>query len=355
MIAYAGAVPLQFQPVNEVEWLDPGPGLRFERRGIAYSEEALHWRDADASAGVAVELWVVPANEPNDRLGQIFSLFDGDAVEPLLIAQWKSGLVVRNRVSGGRGGRRYRELGALGMLFRNQARFIAVTSGQDGTGVSLDGRETELRSNIPLIEPGEDFGGRLVLGNSSSGAAPWQGNVLGVAVYRRKLSHEEIAGHEAAVRTRGFASLAGEPGLAALYSFDERRGEAVRSRGGTGPVLLVPLGFQRLRMPVLQLPDLRGRRANAYGRDALLNVVGFAPLGFFAAAVLRRRRWSAGSAVAGAVLLGFGLSLAIELLQVMLPGRVSSATDLISNVLGSGGGAWLALLSPWSARLAVDQ
>jgi VanZ family protein len=176
--------------------------------------------------------------------------------------------------------------------------------------------------------------------------------VLGVAVYRRELSGEEIAEHAVAVRTRGFGTLAGELGLAALYSFEERRGEAARSRAGAAPALRVPLQFQRLRKPVLQLPNLSGRSTDAFGRDALLNLVGFAPLGFFAAAVIRRRRWSIRSAVAGALLLGLGLSLGIELLQVFLPGRVSSAMDLVSNVLGTAAGAWLAILSPWSRRFA---
>jgi glycopeptide antibiotics resistance protein len=84
-----------------------------------------------------------------------------------------------------------------------------------------------------------------------------------------------------------------------------------------------------------------------YGRDALVNLIGFAPLGFFAVAAARRRgRVAPASAVAGALVLGAALSLGIELIQVQLPARVSSATDVAFNVVGTALGAWLALQGP---------
>jgi hypothetical protein len=345
-------VPIEFRPANDVEWVDPGPGLRFEHRGIAFADEALHWNSAGGGGAVSVELWVVPADEPDERIGQIFSFFDGAAIDPLLIAQWKSGLVVRNRVSDDRERSRYRELGALGLLFRGQPRYIALTSGPEGTAVFLDGRETAHRSNIPVIAAGEVFGGRLVLGNASTGTAPWAGDLLGAAVYRRALRADEIAQHHETVGASGVASLADETGLVALYPFEERRGQAARSRAASGPALRVPLDFQRLRTPSLQLPDLRGRSADSYGRDALVNLIGFAPLGFFAVVALRRRGGVAPApAVAGALVLGTALSLGIELIQVQLPARVSSAADFVFNVVGTALGAWLALRRPIVARV----
>jgi hypothetical protein len=344
-------VPIEFHPDNDVEWIDPGPGLRFGRRGIAYSDTALRWNSAGDPDAVSVELWVVPAAEPDERIGQIFSVFDGRTIEPLLIAQWKSGLVVRIRVSDARGRLRYRELGALGMLFRGQPRYIALVSEPAGTVLYLDGRETSHRSNIPVIEAGQEFGGRLILGNASTGTVPWSGDLLGAAVYRRVLGAGEIARHHEIVRAAGVASLADEAGLVALYAFEERTGQAARSHAAAGPPLRVPLEFRRLRMPVLQRPNLRGRSADAYGRDALLNMIAFRPLGFLAIAVMRHRGSPAGSAaIAAALVLGIALSLGIELVQVRLPARVSSATDFACNVLGTALGACLALRGPLATR-----
>jgi hypothetical protein len=349
---YAGIAPIDFHPANAVKWIDPGPGLRFERRGIAYSEEILEWKPAGEAGAVSVELWVVPAVEPRERIGQIFSLFDGAAVQPLLIAQWKSGLVVRNRTADAAGRLRYRELGSLGLVFRGQRHYIALTSDAAGTAIFLDGRETAHRSNIPVVEPGEAFRGRIVLGNSPAGTAPWRGDLLGVAVYRRALDADEIADHEASVRAEGVASLADEPGLVALYAFEERSGESARSRSAAGPPLRIPREFRRLRRPILQPPALRDLSAAAHGRDALVNVLGFVPLGFFVVAVARRRGIAAGApAAVRAVFLGLALSLAIEIVQVQLPTRVSSAMDVAYNTLGTALGAWLALRGPIAQRI----
>jgi VanZ family protein len=269
----------------------------------------------------------------------------------LLVAQWKSGLVIRNRVPERDVGRRYRELGSLGLVFRGHPLMLALTSGQAGTSLYLDGRETEHRSNIPVIASGERFGGRLVFGNSASGTAPWQGELLGVAIYRRTLSGQEVASHAAAAEAHGIASLAGVAGLAALYPFDERSGESAESSGSSGPALRVPLEFRRLRLPFLRLPNLREQSVDSYGGDALVNFIGFAPLGFFLVVVMRRRgRPADRSTILGVVAFGFCLSLSIELLQVQLPERVSSSTDLLCNTLGTAFGVWLALHGPPAIR-----
>jgi glycopeptide antibiotics resistance protein len=110
--------------------------------------------------------------------------------------------------------------------------------------------------------------------------------------------------------------------------------------------------FRRLRLPILQLPDLRGRSVDAYGRDALVNAIGFAPLGFFAMALFRQQsRKVLPSQVIAVVCFGFVLSLVIEIAQVQLPARVSSATDVMWNTIGTALGAWLALRGPLAARV----
>jgi len=334
-----------------VRWLDPGPGLQFDGRGIAYSDGPLVWEATEGPGEVSVELWIRPSREPDDRLGQIFSLFDGDAVSPLSIAQWKSGLVIRYRVAERVAGRRYRELGALGLAFRGHPLMLALTSGPAGTSLYLDGRETEHRSNIPIIAGSQGFGGRFVLGNSASGTAPWHGELLGVAIYRRALSAEDVANHHAAAKARGVSSLASMEGLAALYPFDERSGESAESSGASGPVLNVPLEFSRLRKQILRMPNLRERSVDSYGRDAFVNFLGFAPLGFFVVVVMRRRGRAIGRTAALEIVgFGFLLSLAVELLQVQLPERVSSSTDLFCNTLGTAFGVWLALYGPLVVR-----
>ena len=76
-----------------------------------------------------------------------------------------------------------------------------------------------------------------------------------------------------------------------------------------------------------------------FQRDLAINLLGFLPLGLIVA-------WQRGRS---GVLLGLGaglaLSLVVELGQVFIPGRSSSAIDLVANTLGAGLGAGLALPS----------
>lgn len=77
-------------------------------------------------------------------------------------------------------------------------------------------------------------------------------------------------------------------------------------------------------------------------RDVALNLLLYVPLGM--TALLAARRHSRAAALIGAVALGAGLSFAVELTQVYVPGRVCSLLDLACNFLGTIAGAFTALL-----------
>jgi glycopeptide antibiotics resistance protein len=76
--------------------------------------------------------------------------------------------------------------------------------------------------------------------------------------------------------------------------------------------------------------------------DVLRNVLGFMPLGI----VFCWRRRSAFLWLALAA--GFSLSLSLELLQSVIPGRSSSMVDLLSNSVGALAGGLLTRF--WPAR-----
>ncbi len=88
--------------------------------------------------------------------------------------------------------------------------------------------------------------------------------------------------------------------------------------------------------------------------DVLINVVGYAPLGFLLSLGFWRHGWRRAGWL-WALLLGSLLSLSMEFLQIFLPLRVSSNMDWALNSLGTLLGAllvppfaWLGLLQRWS-------
>ncbi len=95
------------------------------------------------------------------------------------------------------------------------------------------------------------------------------------------------------------------------------------------------------------LPPYEGRPIYS---DILLNILVYMPLGLLLALRLRPR-FGFACAVLAATLLGGLLSLAMEALQMSLPGRVSSVMDLATNAGGSLLGALLAAFLGTGARL----
>jgi VanZ family protein len=77
-------------------------------------------------------------------------------------------------------------------------------------------------------------------------------------------------------------------------------------------------------------------------RDLAANVLFYTPLGASAFLMLARRRRRA-FGLAGATILGFALSVAVEILQLYIPGRQTSLLDVLSNTTGALAGALLAL------------
>jgi VanZ family protein len=80
-------------------------------------------------------------------------------------------------------------------------------------------------------------------------------------------------------------------------------------------------------------------------QDLWLNFVGYVPLGLLAALRFGRGRPRSGATIA-ATLLAATLCIALETLQAMLPGRVSSLSDVLAN---TAGGAFGALSAPFVA------
>jgi VanZ family protein len=78
--------------------------------------------------------------------------------------------------------------------------------------------------------------------------------------------------------------------------------------------------------------------------DIIANILIYLPMGLLAARALRYRL-RPGTAAAAATVLCLLLSLVMESLQTLLPGRVSSLLDLLLNGLGGLGGALLAGLT----------
>jgi len=230
------------------------------------------------------------------------------------------------------------EISQPNALPTGKIRFVTVTSNKKGTAIYIDGKLTKFSSSYTLINENKRLSGQIILGNSSTGNNIWTGNLLGLAIYNQSLKADQIFQHYQTWLQDGSPSSSEKEGLVSLYLFDEHHGPLVHSRLGLKHHLLIPTTFQIIEKSILTppLPWRDIRLTLSYLTDIFINIIGFIPFGFFFSLYLYNiKHFSRRRIYFITIFLGGGISLIIELLQVYLPSRTSSLTDLICNISGT--------------------
>jgi len=355
-----GLFPFNFWPGNHLRWARDGPGIEFHRTAILSTDRTLFpvaagpRSDRAAPAALTLELWLRPGAEPENGIPSILSFFDGRIPENLTVGQWRSSILLRAPSPDPARARTPRETGLRDALRAGQTRFVTIACDPAGTTFYLDGVQARHDPGFRL-DPGR-LAGRLLLGNSARESRTWQGTILGLAVHDRALDAAEVAERHAAWTT-GAGAPSDTPGLLALYRLDEGAGRVIRDRSPGEHDLAFTGRFRVPRKPVLGPPGSGFPPRPHPWRDIVVNALGFIPFGFvFAAQLSRRCPWRPLRTVVLTVLMGLGISLAIELAQVFLPSRDSSATDLLNNSLGTFLGAlgWMAAGRWWEPVKAAS-
>jgi len=337
-----GLWPFAFRPPNRAGWLNDRAGLSFQPDSIAYDPESAGWSAGglpDQPAAFTMELWLEPGPVPATDVFDILSIDDGGIQSGIVLCQWKTELLLRIRDRAHARG--FREVGPSGVMVGQTSCFITVMVDPSGTTFYSNGSRL---NHYPAFTVSNSWlNGRLILGNAAAGKHPWMGNVLGLAFFNRALNASEVAQHYASWTSHQAGRLATESSLAALYLFDEQSGQWAKDRSANRHRLLIPERYQVLRKRVLELPWGPAPIGMSDLDDIVINILGFMPFGFIVYCHRRLAKPDGGVwNVVWAVCVGATISLAIELTQVWLPNRTSSATDLFCNTLGTFLGALIA-------------
>lgn len=326
--------PFTFYPRNSVRWIQPG-GLRFKAYGQAYSTSPWALNDVDGKdlSPFCIELWMRGGQTNYLQQSPIFSI-DGSAADRALdIAQSGPALVVRGYFRNSHGAEHPYQLWFYNAYRDLQPVFLTITSSEKGTILYVNGVQQQWDAPLYPVYPGK-YSGRLVLGHTPGGNSAWTGDIFGLAAYSRALSAEEVAQHY-----RGWLQHTHDQfrDARALYTFDEHSGAVVHNRAGSAPDLVIPARFLPLHPVVLGLPHpFRLAR-----KTTVINILGLCPFGFFLCAYLVDvKQYSPRNALILTIILGTLTSLVIELLQVFLPSRDSGLLDVITNCVGTAGGAF---------------
>jgi VanZ family protein len=318
-------------PRNDVSWLGTRNGLHFGRYGTVFSSSEFTMTAAQNNPGAgSLEIWLQP--------GRIwdFSTFlafytPGNPLQ-FSLRQAQPSLLLQTAIQDGQKHTAVKDLYVESVFRKTVPTFITVTSGTLGTAVYIDGAIAKRAPQIRIST--QEFDGRLVLGDSAEQADSWSGQLLGLSIYNRELTTPQVHEHYESWTQMGRPQIAADEGNAALYLFDERTGRVIHSKGGSGADLCIPKKYDVLGQVFLEDPWSEFRRSQGYWSAIVKNVVGFIPFGccFYVYFALVRQTKRATLAT---VIVGFAVSLTIEVLQALLPTRASGTTDLITNTLGT--------------------
>jgi VanZ family protein len=346
----AGLHPFNFYPHNQVAWLTGTKGVRWQGYGEVVGGAPLgsvgHSDLKSPAPEMTVELWAT-SRDTSLYVKDIVSIYVSRDLEPFAIEQWGTRLLIAGWFRDKRGNRKFQRIGINSIFANGVRRFLTVTSGPDGTKIFLEG---VLQDSSPglMLEP-ENLDGSLLLGQTAMARQEWHGDILGLAFYGQALTPDEVAENFAAWQRGDLQALQTRVPGSAIYPFDEGHGATVRDLGNAGGALSIPDRLRAVHPLILASPSYQDLSNVS---DVTLNVLGFIPFGVLLAIYASSVGASNRRAVIVAVLLGFLVSLTIELLQVLLPSRDSSLLDLIDNVLGTGIGAGIAgVLWPRVRRL----
>ncbi|MBN1663857.1 MAG: VanZ family protein [Deltaproteobacteria bacterium] len=341
IILTAGLWPFNFFPPNKVKWLPDTNGIQIYGQGIIFSASP-GWKQGNLlfpDGEMTLELWLYPHQETSN-LPAVLSFYDGLNPDIFSLGQWKSHLVIRSRTADQRNrksGKGYQEIGYRNALLKNKDVFITVVSEKNGTAIFINGRRAKDYPRYRLLKGVTSRDIRLVMGNSPAGQGYWPGNILGMAVYHRALTPDEVAGNYLSWMLNDPYSLKKEKSLVGLYPFYEREGNIVRNVIRPDDVLMIPDVFKPLRKIVLSTyrqNDSKWR--DSFSHDIVVNILGFIPWGFFFCMLLLKQTDCRRTTVCLlTIMAGIGLSLLVELTQACLPARDSSLVDLVNNMVGT--------------------
>jgi VanZ family protein len=347
-ILVAGLWPFE-RPPNEVTWLGNENGLRLGGFATLRSTGFFQTPGPPDDSSCSLDLWLQPGitNESNTILA--FST----AANPrqLILHQYHSMLILTREIQSGP--RRTATIGIDNAFRQIRPAFITIASGPRESAMYVDG---VLARKFPGLQLASDCTGQLVVGTSPVVDDSWSGKLRGIAIYRQELTAAQALRHYETWTTQGSPDLSADERPVALYLFSERSGSIVHNAVPGGIDLQIPKRYSIVHQRFLQPFWEEYKPDREYGKDILINIAGFMPLGFFFCAYWSRVR-QIGRAALVTTAFGLAVSLTIEVLQSHLPTRNSGTTDLFTNTLGTFLGASLCDLKVaryWLARIYLE-
>lgn len=343
---YFGLRPKGYRPANNLQWVDGGAGIVFDRYSIAYTD-VVDFSSLRAG-GFSVAFAVRPDLSGKAAFRILMMAHSGDDARQFVIGQWRSWIIAMNGDDYDNS-RKVKRI-SVDIAQSDGTVFLVLVSGEAGTSFYVNGQLKGTAPSLRLTWPNRGGASRLIVGNSIYGRHPWRGELSGLAVFGYALDKEGVGALFKKWQDAGKLAFSPGHGLKMVFPLDEGSGEVAHDRSGNGINLNLPSRMEILKKEMLVPPWHALRNRSGLALDGALNFFGFWPLGFFLAALLERSRLFQKRFWQTTVLFCFLFSLSMEVMQVWLPSRSSSMLDLMLNTLGGGVGAGVYRLGSKAAK-----
>jgi hypothetical protein len=327
-IFIAGLSPFTSNPRNEVKWLKDQNGLHFGEYASILSSAPLRWK-GPPDGPCSIEFWMQPGLIEDSNTMMAFD--SPGAPVRFRIRQSLDDLALEWN-STRRNNPKSQILYVPHALHQDVPLFITLTSGRGGISIYLNG--VLVRSSPEFTFTRRDLSGQMVIGNSPWADDSWSGVLHGIGLYDRELTAEEVRQNYADWTTSGQPRALAEEQATAVFRFDERTGTVVHNQVPGGIDLYIPDHYLVLHPPFLEAFWRPTDWGWGFWKDALVNVGGFVPLGFFFC-VYFSRSMPVTRAILLTIAFGCAVSFFIEATQFYLPTRDSDSRDWLNNTLGT--------------------
>jgi VanZ family protein len=334
-ILVLGLKPKDYSFSNQIKKIEGRPGIRFGRYGLAHTVVSFPVPGTDQLQPFTIEMVLQPARTDALRFQSILMVHGGEDASQFIVGQWRSSIVVMNgaQYDGSAG---HKTIFASKVLSTDKPSMVTVTSGSRGSSIYINGLLVKQKRSLQLRLPGNNDGVSLVLGNGIHSERGWQGDVLGMTIYMSRLPAALIQLHQRQWMENGRLGLDGSVVPYLNYDLTAHGDAIIPDIGPLANHLIIPKHRKSLKPNILLIPwyDTPPRRSDI--PDFVFNILGFIPLGYLLMAQFYRRFSGISKlTVFIVVAMSFTLSLMIEITQGFMPSRTSTATDLLSNTLGS--------------------
>ena len=334
----AGLWPFSSYVENQASWNAEQGGLYFGDHGMAVSNTEFAGIPSGEPRDCSIELWL-EASQSSDA-STVLSFYHRQKPSRMSVRQSGDDLAFTGARAAPSEPSKPQTVYLEHVFRKGETVLITLTESSGVFSIYINGllkkstRRVEMRNG--------DFAGTMIVSNSPYGDLSWNGTFRGLAFYDRALGRDEVSADYAAWQRDRELIAQKTPQPYSLYLFNEQSGKILHNLGKAGPDLDIPKNYF-IFQPGFLVPFWREYHASwNYAKDVAINVFGLVPLGFCFSALMA---WQVGRerSLLYATILGFCVSLTIEIFQSFMPTRFSGTTDLITNTLGTALGGWMYL------------